>query len=144
LDRNQWTGSTGMGGRFGSERVDDFTRNNQTYFHIASALYENLFGAPPTIDHTYVTHTKTGEFLALWAEFDHSFRAKLPPKVGPAYYWKRDFLATLSEEAARVWETLTLFRANLVHGLDTPQPTEIESRIGDLRRLMILIGLPSG
>jgi len=29
LNRNQWTGSTGMGGRFGSERVDDFTRNNQ-------------------------------------------------------------------------------------------------------------------
>jgi len=27
LHRNRWTGSTGMGGRFESERVDDFTRN---------------------------------------------------------------------------------------------------------------------
>jgi len=47
------------------------------------------------------------KFLSLWANFDHGFRQLLPPKKGPAYYWKKEYLESVSVEAAELWESLT-------------------------------------
>jgi len=108
----------------------------EAYFQIAALLFENLFGAPPQLDDANVVRTRAGGFLALFNTFEHELRAKLPPKDGYAYYRKRDFLQSISEEAAQLWISLKDFRNNLVHGLEIPASSEIESRIGDLRRLM--------
>jgi hypothetical protein len=113
----------------------------EAYFQIATALFENLFGTRPRIDDASTVHTKTGEFLRLWAVFEHGFRARLPPKDDFAYQWKRSFLEGLSPEAASLWDGLREFRNNLVHSLDTPAPSEIDRRLADLRRLMELVGV---
>lgn len=113
----------------------------EAYFQLASALFENLFGTPPTLDDSQVVHTRTGEFLRLWAAFDHGLRPKLPPKDTFAYMWKRDFLEGISPEAAQLWEGLTSFRVRLVLALDAPSAGELEKRIAEPRRLMELAGI---
>ena len=56
LDRAQWTGSVGVGGRFGSERVDDFRRNNQPEKVICRSLFSWVnAGSHNAHDDAYVT-----------------------------------------------------------------------------------------
>lgn len=99
----------------------------EAYFQIACVMFENLFGCTLQIDDASVLHTKTGEFLHLWTIFDHGLRKKLPPKDGLAYYWKRDFIEGVSKEAGDLWTSLSAFRNELVHGLETPSPDVISS-----------------
>jgi hypothetical protein len=104
-------------------------------------LFENLFGFALQIDDASTVHTKTGEFLQLWTAFDHNLRKKLPPKDSFAYYWKRDFIKGVSPEAATLWESLSAFRSQLVHSLETPSPAVLDARIHDLRNLMASVGI---
>jgi hypothetical protein len=113
----------------------------EAYFQIASSLFQNLFGTPPHIDEANLVHTKTGEFLRLWATFEHGLRSKLPPKDDLAYYWKRDFIEKQSKEAGDLWDQLRHFRNNLVHGLETPSGSEFDRGIHNLRRLMELFDI---
>jgi hypothetical protein len=113
----------------------------EAYFQIGSVLFENLFGFALQIDDSNTVHTKTGEFLALWTLFDHGLRKRLPPKDGFAYYWKRDFIEGISKEAAGQWESLSQFRNGLVHSLETPSPTVLDTRILNLRALMTTLGI---
>jgi hypothetical protein len=115
----------------------------EAYFQIAALLFENLFGVPPRIDDSSAVDTKAGEFMRLWNVFEHGLRAKLPPKDTLAYYWKRDFLVSVSAQAVASWEALRQFRNNLIHSADEPSASELESRIRDLRNLMSMIGLDS-
>lgn len=107
----------------------------EVYFQIASALFQVLFGEPIRIDQTQATHTRVGEFLRLWAEFDRTLRSKLPPKDDFAYNWKREYFERISGDAADLWDALREFRNQLVHGLSLPPTEEIDRRIEDLRRL---------
>lgn len=115
----------------------------ETYFQIAKSLYEDLFGIRLSLDDSGAKHTKTGEFLSLWANFDHGFRQLLPQKEGLAFSWKKEYLESVSPEAAEIWEQLTLFRNELVHGLSTPSAKEVDQRIADLRRLMAMLNVPT-
>lgn len=108
----------------------------EAYFQIALALFENLFGVVPHIGEGTAVNTKTGEFLQLWTRFDHLLRAQLPPKDGPAYYWKKGFLEGVSDDAVTFWEDLLEFRNNLVHSSETPGAAELDRSIRDLRRLI--------
>jgi hypothetical protein len=114
----------------------------EAYFQIAKVLYEDLFSTPLNLDDSGAQHTKTGKFLSLWASFDHGFRQLLPPKEGPAYYWKKEYLESISAEAAELWERLTRFRNELVHGLGTPSAEELDQKLADLRRLMTILDIP--
>jgi hypothetical protein len=113
----------------------------EAYFQIGSLLFENLFGSALQIDDSSTVHTKTGEFLQLWTVFDHNLRRKLPVKDSPAYYWKRDFIKSVSPEAAALWESLSAFRNQLVHSLETPSSAVLDGRIHDLRNLMASVGI---
>ncbi len=116
----------------------------EAYFQIASALFENLFDTKLEVDESDAINTATGRFLQYWTALDHGLRNQLPPKEGPAYYWKRDFLQGVSPEAAQLWESLVQFRNGLVHGLETPSATELKSRLDELRRLLRLVGIGPG
>jgi hypothetical protein len=113
----------------------------EAYFQIGSLLFENLFGFALHIDDASAVHTKTGEFLQLWTVFDHNLRKKLPPKDSLAYYWKRDLINSVSPDAAALWESLSTFRNQLVHSLETPSPAVLDSRIRDLRKLMASLSI---
>ena len=112
----------------------------EAYFQIASTLFENLFGATLEFDVSQVTHTRTGEFLKLWTDFDQALRKLLPKKEGKlAYHWKHDFLEGISPEAARLWENLVVFRNTLVHKPEIPTMPELENQIQELHRLCKLL-----
>ncbi|MSQ24956.1 MAG: hypothetical protein EXR49_01565 [Dehalococcoidia bacterium] len=113
----------------------------EAYFKIASALFENLFDTPLEINEANAVYTKTGEFLGIWNSFEQGLRTKLPPKEGLAYYWKREYMETVSQETAELWDGLRHSRNNLLHGLETPVTPEIDRRIDDLQRLMRLLGI---
>ncbi len=115
----------------------------EAYFQIAKSLYEDLFGTPLNLDDSGAKHTKTGEFLSLWASFDRGFRQLLPPKDNLAYSWKKEYLESVSAEAAALWEQLTRFRNELVHGLSTPSAKDVDQKLADLRRLMSILGIPT-
>lgn len=115
----------------------------ETYFQIAKSLYEDLFDMTLSLDDSGAKHTKTGEFLSLWASFDRGFRQLLPPKENLAYFWKKEYLESVSSEAAALWEQLIRFRNELVHGLSTLSAEEVDRRIADLRRLMTILNIPT-
>lgn len=113
----------------------------ETYFQICQVLFESLFGSPITLDETTFVHTKTGEFLSLWTKFDYGFRRRLPPKDDFAYYWKRNYLESVSKEAVELWEVLNKFRNELVHGFEVPSSHDLDKRIKDLQKLMAVLGI---
>jgi hypothetical protein len=108
----------------------------EAYFQIACLLFENLFGTPVRIDDANAVNTKTGEFLHLWSQFDHGLKQKLPPKHDLAYFWKRDYMTSVSKSAAVVWEELATFRNKLVHGHEIPSSSTINAQNRKLRDLM--------
>ena len=107
----------------------------ETYLELATALFESLFDVPPAITHVDAVRTKTGHFLEIWTAFERSLRDQLPPKQGPAYYWKREFLEKVSTEARVLFDRISIFRNQLVHGFDQPTPEQIDQAIGELRQL---------
>lgn len=112
----------------------------ETYFQLSVTLYESLFGVAPPIQHVSNVATKIGQFFQLWNQFDRALRSKLPPKDDFAYYWKRDYVASISDEAAGLWESLTTFRNQLVYGLETHDTTKMDEQIAKLKKLLLLIG----
>lgn len=112
----------------------------ETYLQLSVTLFESLFGVSPSLQHVANVETKIGQFLQLWNQCDRSLRAKLPPKDDFAYHWKRDYLASVSKEAAVLWESLTGFRNQLVHGFETPDTKGMDKHITKLKRLLSLLG----
>ena len=113
----------------------------ETYSQLAISLFESLFGFLPSINLASAIHTKAGQFLALWNKFDHGLRKQLPPKDGFAYHWKRDYLEKVNPGAVDLYNTVSQFRNELVHGLESPVPSTIDKFIADLRKLMTMLSI---
>jgi len=110
----------------------------ETYLELAISLFESLFGAPPALQRGRAVQTKTGQFLQLWVRFEHGLRTQLPPKDTYAYIWKRNHLETLGPETVPLYDSVSMFRNELVHGLSTPDTKEMEAMIAKLKKLMAL------
>jgi len=110
----------------------------ETYLELCIILFKSLFGTSPVLRRTGALHTMTGQFIQLWNTFDEKLHEKLPPKDGPAYYWKRDYLAGISPEAALLWESLVAFRTELVYGLSEQNTKLIKAKIDDLKKLLAI------
>lgn len=110
----------------------------ETYLELTIGLFKSLFGTPPDLQLTSVLQTKTGQFIQLWITFEQGLRSQLPPKDGSVYYWKRDHPETLSSEAVPLYNSVSMFRNELVHGISTPNAQEIESKIAELKKLMAI------
>jgi hypothetical protein len=113
----------------------------ETYLQLAISLFENLFGFLPSINRASATHTKAGQFLDLWNKFEHGLRKQLPPKEGLAYYWKREYMRKVDPHAVDLYNTVSQFRNELVHGLESPTPSTIDKLIADLRKLMTMLNI---
>ena len=108
----------------------------ETYFEFASTLFESLFGSPPEISHLSSVRTKTGEFLENWVQFEKKLRSQLPEKKGPAYYWKRDYLKAIHPDVVELFNAVTMFRNELVHGHIEPGFSELEEQTENIKRLI--------
>jgi hypothetical protein len=113
----------------------------ETYLQLAISLFGNLFGFSPSISSAGVTHTKTGQFLDLWNKFDYGLRKQLPPKDGPAYHWKREYMEKVDSHAVDLYNAVSQFRNELVHGLESPVSSTVDKSIADLRKLMTILNI---
>lgn len=101
----------------------------QTYLEISLTLFQNLFGFEVKIDPLNRQKSLIGEFLSRWREFEIEFRTHLPPKDGPAYHWKRDFLRTIDPDLIPQFNALSEFRNFLVHTPEQPTNEAIKKHI---------------
>lgn len=108
----------------------------ETYFEIASNLFENLFGFPLNLDLSHHQKSLFGDFFTLWLYFDKEFRKQLPPKQDLAYYWRRDYLKSIKPELVELYNTVSKFRNEFVHGFIEPDAREIKENIEILRQIM--------
>ena len=108
----------------------------ETYFEIASNLFENLFGFTLNLDLSKHQKSLFGNFLTHWIYFEKEFRNQLPPKQDFAYYWKRDYLDSINPKLVELYNTVSSFRNNIVHGVIEPETHEIEENIRILREIM--------
>lgn len=115
------------------------TSKVETYLQLAISLFESLFGFLPSIDRASATHSKAGQFLDLWNKLDHGLRKQLPPKEGLAYFWKREYLEKISPQAVELYNVVSQFRNELIHGLESPSPSTIDKFISDLRKLIAML-----
>jgi len=113
----------------------------RAYFGLASTLFMSLFGRPPAVDDSATITTRAGAFLQRWAAFDGDLRRQLPPKDGYAYFWKRDYIASVSGEAAGLWETLVQFRNAMMLSPNDLTAEELSERLSGLDRLRRLLGI---
>jgi hypothetical protein len=111
----------------------------EIYLQLATSLFQSLFGFAPVLHRTAAVHTNTGYFLQLWNVFEQGFRRQLPKKEDFAYFWKRDYLRTVSQEALALYESLFEFRNELVHGLSEKDAKEVAAKIVDLKKLMAIL-----
>lgn len=117
----------------------------ETYLELAMALFQNLFEETLSLLDTVAIRTNTGEFLELWNQFERLLRPKLPPKGDSyAYNWKRDYLRQRAPGAVDLYNTIGLFRMQLVHGPDEPNPEDIDAHIVLLRKLARDVGIELG
>lgn len=110
----------------------------EAYLQLSLALFDGLFGYAPTLDKSAAASTRTGEFLALWNDFQRTLRDVMPPKQPGelTLHRKLDFLAGLGPDESKRYESLSLFRNSLVHGIDTPRPEVIAEYIVQVRELL--------
>lgn len=113
----------------------------ETYLQLAISLFTSLFGTPPSLDFTNATRTKSGYFLELWNRLDQALRKQLPPKQGFALDWKVDYLNTIDESLGPLYISLSRFRNELVHGLESPEQNKLDAQIADLKRMMSKLGI---
>ena len=92
----------------------------ETYFEIASNLFENLFGFPLNLDLSKHQKSLFGDFLTLWIYFEKEFRRQLPPKQDLAYHWKRNYLNSINPELVELYNIVFSFRNEIVHGVVEP------------------------
>jgi len=117
----------------------------ETYFELASSLFENLFGCAPVLSHTSAIRTKTGEFLGLWVDFERQLRSRMPKIKGGAvaYNFRYKLLNKGSPEGESLYRLVAQFRNEVVHGLREHDVDEIEENVHRLKKLfMILKDLP--
>lgn len=110
----------------------------EAYLQLSPALFEGLFGFAPSLDKSAMALTRTGEFLALWNEFQRTLRDVMPPKEPGdyAYYRKLEFLGELDPDTTKRYEKLWRFRNELVHGIDTPKPEIIAQYTTQVQELL--------
>ena len=110
----------------------------ETYFILASTLFENLFGVPPQLSHTNAIKTKTGEFLSMWADFQRKLRMKFPKieRGGVAFTLRYDLLNKVSSDGEELYKDVARFRNEVVHGLREFAVRELEDYIKRLSRLI--------
>lgn len=110
----------------------------ETYFEIALHLFENLFGFPLKLDLSNHKKSFFGEFLTVWIYFDKEFRKQLPPKQDQdyAYYWKREYLHSINPELVDLYNEVSNFRNEIVHGNIEPEINEIKRNIDILMKIM--------
>lgn len=116
----------------------------EAYYQVASALFESLFDAKVEVDDSDAIKTRTGEFLQLWSVFEYGLRVLFADQERPAYDTQREYLESVSPEAAQLSESLMLFRNNLVHSLDVPSTEKFDTRIDQLRRLLKILNIVIG
>lgn len=110
-----------------------------TYFEIALNLFEILFGFPPNLDLSNHQQSLFGEFLTLWVYFDKEFHKQLPSKQDFAYHWKRDYLRSINPELVDLFNSISDFRNDIVHGIIEPETKEIKENINKLRKIMKIL-----
>lgn len=110
----------------------------EAYLQLSLALFEGLFGFAPSLDRSVTTSTRTGEFLALWIEFQRELRDAMPPKQKGelSFYRKLDFFSKIGPKYPKRYENLLMFRMRLVHGVDTPDADVITDYIAQTRELL--------
>ena len=113
----------------------------ETYLELSIGLFKSLFGFPPTLQRAHSIQTKTGLFLQLWNNFEYGLRKRLPPKDTFAYHWKRDYLGAVNKEAASLYDSVSRFRNELVHGLSKTYAKDIEAKIIELKKLAAVTGI---
>jgi len=101
----------------------------ETYYEIATTLFENLFDEKYIPAKTVVYATKLGLFIDKWIKFENNLRSKLPPKDDFAYYWKRDFLSKIDPGLIPMFNDLMDFRNNVIHGFFEPTEDELIKKI---------------
>lgn len=112
----------------------------ETYLTLGKILYENLFETPLELKSTSLIEKQLGKFLGKWGMFDKEFRKQLPPKEDNyAYYWKKDYLKNISQEAEELWLELSQFRNFAVHCLDGVTANEFDEAIKKLDKLHSII-----
>jgi len=111
----------------------------QTYLSLAKILFENLFNSPIEIKVTSSIEQKLGKFLGKWGMFDKTLREQLPPKEDFAYYWKLNYLKSLSPRAAELWLELNQFRNFAVHSLEDVTEKEFDDAIPKLDELLSFV-----
>ncbi len=109
----------------------------EAYLQIALTLFNNLFHEAVEVSSTAAIETKTGQFLRAWNDFQETLRSQLPPRDGqPAMFWKMDYLKQLEPKLPEVYESLSRFRNELVHGLATPEPETFDQQLKNLTDLL--------
>lgn len=108
----------------------------ETYLELAIGLFTSLFGTAPVLKMARVLQTKIGEFLQLWIAFERGLGSQLPSKDDLAYYRKRDYLEMVNPEAVALYDSVSSFRNQAVHGLAKLSPQKIDSKLSELKRLM--------
>ena len=112
----------------------------QTYLSLGKLLFENLFESPLDVKATSSLERKLGKFLGKWAMFDKALREQLPPKKDAlAYYWKLNYLKSLSPRAAELWMELNQFRNFAVHTLKDVTEKEFDDAIPKLDELLTYV-----
>lgn len=113
----------------------------EAYFEIGKILFESLFDDKllPHQDLTYTT--SLGIFMEKWSIFEKELRAKLPPKDGPAYYWKRNFLNSIDDKLVPVFNEIMNFRNEITHGDYFPSIEEFDQMSNKINYLSKHISL---
>ncbi|QNU66523.1 hypothetical protein EHE19_016955 [Ruminiclostridium herbifermentans] len=89
----------------------------EAYFEIARGLFDSIFNVNILNDFKFAYTTNIGKFMEIWTGFEKKLRSRLPPKGEKyAYYWKRDFLASIDSRLVPVFNEVMDFRDNVVHG----------------------------
>lgn len=111
----------------------------EIYLQLANSLFQSLFGVAPALNRNVAVQTNTGRFLHLWNIFEQGLRRQLPKKEDLAYFWKRDYLRDVSEDAVSLYESVLDFRNELVHNLSVKNAQEITIKIAELEKLIAIL-----
>ncbi len=110
----------------------------ETYFVLASTLFENLFGISPELSHTNAIKTKTGEFLGMWVDFQRQLKMKFPKikNGGLAFTLRYHLLNKVSSDGEELYKEVAHFRNEVVHGRREFAVRELEDYIERLSKLI--------
>ncbi len=113
----------------------------ETYFELASILFESLFGSAPDLTHTSAIRTKTGEFLGMWVDFQRRLKMRIPKcKRGAVpYTFRYHLLNKVSPEGEALYKSVANFRNEFVHGLREHDVKELEENMNRLRKLIMML-----